>query len=130
MKTFLRLPLFALLSLALAFSSAGCKSNQSPANTANPQDTSQDQSYQDPASANVAPISNASTQSSQAPAQGGSPDQGVPSSGQYASNQGGDDSDYGEQPVDYAPQPPPPLPQYDQPDCPGEGYIWTPGYWN
>jgi Skp family chaperone for outer membrane proteins len=24
---------------------------------------------------------------------------------------------------------PPDLPVYDQPICPGEGYIWTPGYW-
>jgi len=24
---------------------------------------------------------------------------------------------------------PPPLPYYEQPICPGEGYIWTPGYW-
>jgi WXXGXW repeat (2 copies) len=24
---------------------------------------------------------------------------------------------------------PPPLPVYDQPICPGDGYIWTPGYW-
>jgi len=24
---------------------------------------------------------------------------------------------------------PPPLPVYTQPACPGEGYIWTPGYW-
>ena len=24
---------------------------------------------------------------------------------------------------------PPPLPEYDQPVCPAEGYIWTPGYW-
>ena len=24
---------------------------------------------------------------------------------------------------------PPPLPVYDQPDCPADGYIWTPGYW-
>ena len=24
---------------------------------------------------------------------------------------------------------PPPLPVYEQPSCPGEGYIWTPGYW-
>ena len=29
-----------------------------------------------------------------------------------------------------APQPPPPLPTYSQPPCPGEGYIWTPGYWS
>lgn len=33
------------------------------------------------------------------------------------------------QPV-YAPNPPPPLPDYNQPPCPGDGYIWTPGYWN
>ena len=24
---------------------------------------------------------------------------------------------------------PPELPVYDQPVCPGDGYIWTPGYW-
>jgi hypothetical protein len=25
--------------------------------------------------------------------------------------------------------PPPPLPDYDQPDIPAAGYMWTPGYW-
>ena len=25
--------------------------------------------------------------------------------------------------------PPPALPVYEQPLCPGEGYLWTPGYW-
>ena len=24
---------------------------------------------------------------------------------------------------------PPPLPVYEQPVCPDDGYIWTPGYW-
>lgn len=24
---------------------------------------------------------------------------------------------------------PPPLPSYDQPLCPGPGYVWTPGHW-
>jgi hypothetical protein len=28
-----------------------------------------------------------------------------------------------------ASEPPPPLPQYEQPPCPVEGYLWTPGYW-
>ncbi len=28
-----------------------------------------------------------------------------------------------------ASEPPPPLPVYEQPECPGPGYIWTPGYW-
>ena len=26
-------------------------------------------------------------------------------------------------------QPPPPLPTYEQPPCPGDGYLWVPGYW-
>jgi hypothetical protein len=25
---------------------------------------------------------------------------------------------------------PPPLPVYQQPLCPGDGYLWTPGYWH
>ena len=25
--------------------------------------------------------------------------------------------------------PPPELPVYDQPPIPGDGYVWTPGYW-
>ncbi|HWF01707.1 MAG TPA: hypothetical protein VG248_18040 [Caulobacteraceae bacterium] len=29
----------------------------------------------------------------------------------------------------YAPEPPPPLPVYDQPQIPDDGYIWVPGYW-
>ncbi|MGA8706481.1 MAG: hypothetical protein WB646_05780 [Steroidobacteraceae bacterium] len=29
-----------------------------------------------------------------------------------------------------ASEPPPPLPDYDQPPCPYDGYIWTPGYWH
>src|SRR6202035_4425035 len=24
---------------------------------------------------------------------------------------------------------PPPLPDYEQPPCPEDGYLWTPGYW-
>jgi hypothetical protein len=27
------------------------------------------------------------------------------------------------------PEAPPPLPDYQQPPCPAEGYLWTPGYW-
>src|SRR5271154_7329001 len=25
---------------------------------------------------------------------------------------------------------PPAIPVYDQPICPGDGYLWTPGYWD
>jgi hypothetical protein len=28
-----------------------------------------------------------------------------------------------------APAPPPELPDYSQPVCPGDNYLWTPGYW-
>jgi hypothetical protein len=42
----------------------------------------------------------------------------------YGNGQYGDDQ-YGSS-VDYAP---PPLPIYDQPPLPEEGYIWAPGYW-
>jgi hypothetical protein len=28
-----------------------------------------------------------------------------------------------------ASEPPPPLPDYVQPPCPEDGYLWTPGYW-
>src|SRR5271154_5884935 len=24
---------------------------------------------------------------------------------------------------------PPPLPVYEQPSCPGDGFLWVPGYW-
>src|SRR5262249_47384317 len=43
----------------------------------------------------------------------------------YAYDDAGDDGG----PVVYASQPPPPLPVYTQPPCPGDDYIWTPGYW-
>jgi hypothetical protein len=29
-----------------------------------------------------------------------------------------------------ATEPPPPLPDYEQPPCPDDGYLWTPGYWH
>ena len=34
------------------------------------------------------------------------------------------------QPVLQAQEPPPALPEYSQPECPGDGYLWTPGYWS
>jgi hypothetical protein len=69
----------------------------------------------------------------------GAGDQGYANQGAYASNTPGyDESGYGDpgytdtsydQPV-YAEQPPPELPAYEQPPCPGDNYMWTPGYWN
>ena len=72
---------------------------------------------QDPAQANVAPSGPSyTTQAPPAPDQMGvAPEPG--------------DQDYGEQPTETATEAPPPLPDYDQPPAPGDGYIWTPGYW-
>lgn len=40
------------------------------------------------------------------------------------------DSDPGTyQTADQASEPPPALPDYDQPPCPEEGWVWTPGVW-
>jgi hypothetical protein len=39
---------------------------------------------------------------------------------------------YAEPAVDvevHATEAPPPLPDYEQPPCPEDGYLWTPGYW-
>jgi hypothetical protein len=46
-------------------------------------------------------------------------------------NQGDNGSEY-DSPVDTdvtAETAPPPLPEYEQPECPTEGYLWQPGYW-
>lgn len=118
---------FAVLALAAVFGIAGCHSNQPPAATADTsQATTQDQSA-DPASANLAPATYTTTQ---APASAAS-DQSAPASSASAS-QDSDETDEAanvEPPTVSAPQPPPQLPEYTQPPCPGDGYIWTPGYW-
>ncbi len=45
---------------------------------------------------------------------------------QYSDSSQYADVDNSEPPVE-ATDPPPPLPDYSQPECPGENYIWTPG---
>jgi hypothetical protein len=83
----------------------------------------------DPASVNQAPIQDQpsgqsyTTQAPPPPDQAGAADQ----SG--AAGQGPDDQNYAEQPTQQADQAPPPLPDYDQPEAPGDDYAWTPGYW-
>jgi hypothetical protein len=119
------------ISLCVALFVAGCHGNQNQANTTpSSPDQSSDQSQnqaQDPTSANVVPISNTSAAS--APQDNSAySDQGAPSAS--SDQQYDNDPGYGEQVADTAPQPPPPLPTYDQPDCPGDDYIWTPGYWS
>lgn len=60
----------------------------------------------------------------------------APGGPSYSTDQGGPpgSGSYGggyEQrtPTAYADNPPPALPDYEQPPIPGEGYVWTPGYW-
>jgi hypothetical protein len=72
----------------------------------------------DPAAANLAPSGPSYTTEAPPP-----PDQPNGSAGEP------EDSNYADQPVANAQEPPPALPDYVQPPCPGDGYIWQPGYW-
>ena len=105
----------AAACIALTFGAGGC--NNQPAQTDQSQGTAQpaatDQSQDPAAAANLAPTD------------------------QEANNSGNDngydadseDTSYGQPELD-ATKPPPPLPEYSQPECPGDGYLWTPGYWS
>jgi hypothetical protein len=61
----------------------------------------------------------------------------APAPPQYSAQSGGQDDqnydqgydDSGQQTIE-ATQAPPPLPEYTQPPCPGDNYLWTPGYWS
>jgi len=115
------LPL-ALPAVFVALALAGCHGNQN-----------QPVSGDDPAAVNLANASNTTASSENPPPQptdqGGAP---APDNGQYGGEQyGGEPSaDYSDTAYDVAPDPPPALPDYDQPECPGDDYIWTPGYWS
>ncbi len=134
---------FSILALGLCLAVASC--NKTPnQSTAQQQSTDQSATQQpspdqqaaqpgsDPAQANVTPVSQQDESQTPAPAQQATGQQSEPTSSYQGNDQtvGYDtaDADYGEQPVE-AEQPPPSLPDYSQPECPGENYIWTPGYW-
>ncbi|MEO6965647.1 MAG: hypothetical protein ABI076_07075 [Acidobacteriaceae bacterium] len=105
MSPFKESGLSAMLSVALLLGIAGCNGNQNAA-----QAQMQDQAY--------APQATPVTYNQVAQDQSG-----------Y--DPGYDQGDYDtadEQPV-YAPEAPPEMPEYDQPEIPGDNYIWTPGYW-
>jgi len=112
----------------------GCHGNQAATNSA----TQADQASNDPATANLAPVADTNAPPANGPAYSGGaaypPSSNPPDEydGEY-SDQGEDTADesyYGVAPDATAPDPPPPLPEYDQPPCPGDGYEWTPGYWD
>jgi len=127
MSDFTRFGPLPLLAMAVVLCTTGCPTSKDQ--VAASQAEVQDQAT-DPAAGNLAPAdSNAAAPTSYSASSSGA--QPVNTSGDYnrGSYQGPDDSNYGGQPVSYAPQPPPPLPDYNQPPDPGDGYIWTPGYW-
>ena len=132
MRRLFRLTRFALIPLALAFSIAGCRNNPSQVQADNNQAGSAD-SASDPAAANLPPIADNANAPQYASTAGSGYQQSGYQQGGYqndsAQDQSSYDPGYGEQPEYTASQPPPPLPDYDQPPAPGDGYIWTPGYW-
>lgn len=134
----LKLHRFALigLSAAIALGIAACKSNPSAAPIAIAVPAGPD-----PAAVNLAPVDQNYAQQSQSyPQSQGYPQRqgtrvlGVNRSyrpqqqgeGYYDDTNDGSNGNYGS---DAADQPPPALRSYQQPPAPGEGYIWTPGYW-
>ncbi len=133
----------AAASVALTFGVAGCNkiNNQDngaqtqPAQTDNlaPTDGTQatGTNYQQQP-ANQVPQQNAQQPVPAQQASSGPAEQPSSQNQNYSSNESDanyQDTSYG-QPVLQAQQPPPPLPEYSQPPCPGNGYLWTPGYWS
>jgi hypothetical protein len=127
-----RFGLLPLLATTVVLFITGCPQSQNQVAASSGQAAAQDQTP-DPASANLAPadsstaapVADTAQQSAPPPDSGGSYDQPP----NQNDNQGSDDPGYGAQPVAYADQAPPPLPDYEQPQAPGDGYLWTPGYW-
>jgi hypothetical protein len=127
---------FSLLAAGLWIGSISCnkpQTAQQESQSAQAPATSTDQTQPasgDPAQANLASTDqNAANYPPPQPASSGTYPAGDQGSSGYqdaAYDTGDTDSD--EPPV-YADQPPPPLPEYSQPECPGENYEWTPGYW-
>jgi hypothetical protein len=127
------LPVYAFTLGILTLGVAGCHKTN-PTQDQNATATQATDDTQDPAEqANLAPVDNTTQQAAQQTAP--PPPADETSSTQPAANDDysynavpADDASVAE-PVTYAADPPPPLPEYDQPECPGPDYMWTPGYW-
>ncbi len=145
-------------ALALTLGVTGCRKNADQAQNQDATQVAQD-SQDPAMQANLAPASNTApapsgqpaqqypTQAQPAPQEQAAapqqdtappppPDQSAPSEQPQSANDQSYDynavDNSGQdaaQPVEYATAPPPPLPEYDQPECPGDNYLWTPGYW-
>lgn len=113
----------ATLAAALFLSLAACNSQNQP--------TAQNQAG-DPANGNLAPASAEPPQAAAPVYPAGyanGSQNGLPNTAPDTESYGEPDASSYAQPIE-ASQPPPPLPQYTQPACPGENYLWTPGYWS
>src|ERR1035438_404984 len=121
--------ILALFSIVLMLAFAGCSKTSTQDQTA-PADQSQNTAAPDQPQAAEA-SGNLVQTSAEQPMGGNDQNRNDSNDGSnnddYDSNY--DDSSYG-QPALYASQAPPELPDYDQPEVPGDGYIWTPGYWS
>jgi WXXGXW repeat (2 copies) len=118
----------AVVSVALTLGTLGCQKNGTPDTSSQSQPAQTDQSQDPAAAANLAPAE--STQTASANEQQPAPNQNYSNNNSDDNYDAGDeDASYG-QPALQAPDPPPALPEYSQPDCPGDGYLWTPGYWS
>ena len=122
-----RFGLSPLLAMAVALFITGCPLHQDVAASTD-QAVAQDQAS-DPSAVNEAPADS----NAQAPVDNNAQQSAPPpdAGGNYSqpSDQPSYDPGNGEQPAYTADQPPPPLPDYEQPQAPGDGYMWTPGYW-
>src|ERR1700761_8038959 len=132
MNKIISLGTFSLLAAGLWIGSTSCnkpQTAQQESQSAQAPATSTDQTQPasgDPAQANLASTDQtaANYPPAQQPASSGTApaaDQGSP--GYQEADYDTDDTDSGEPPV-YASQPPPPLPEYSQPECPGDNYEW------
>ena len=108
--------LLAAASIAMTFGVAACNKNQTP-DTGTQSQPAQPEQPQDPAAAaNLVPTSE--TQAT------GTNDQRYQNDANANNDYDDEDSSYG-QPALEASDAPPELPEYSQPECPGDGYLWT-----
>ena len=128
-KAYPRIVLVAFASLT--FGLAGCnKNNTQDASAQSPAAAPADQSPDPATTANLAPA--AEPAPSYSPGYNNPQNQNYSNQDQNYSNEDYDAAyeDTNGQPLIEAPEPPPPLPEYSQPEIPGDGYVWTPGYWS
>ena len=112
---------FPLVTSVLLVASIACNKRDEAASFANG----------NPDNGNLAPVSEpvAPPQTYTPPAQSYAPPPAGYNESNYDQNYYAETGSVPYEQVVEAPEPPPPLPEYSQPPCPGEDYMWTPGYW-